>query len=73
MGCAVTAVFFLRFWQQSRDRLFAWFAAAFLGLALSYALLGLLPSASEWQVPLFVLRLLAFCLILVAIIDKNRS
>jgi hypothetical protein len=72
MGCAIVAVFFLRFWRQSSDRLFLFFSVAFTTLAVDYVLLGLLASASEWRVPVFVLRLCAFLVILVGIFDKNR-
>ena len=72
MGCAAAGLFFLRFWHQSRDRLFLQFALAFWMLAMSYVTLTLLPSASEWGVSVFVLRLAALCLILYAIFDKNR-
>jgi hypothetical protein len=73
MGCAVAAIFFLRFWQASRDRLFLRFSAAFAVLSISYALLGTVAFATEWRVYVFVLRLLAFCMILYAIFEKNRS
>jgi len=72
MGCTIAAIFFLRFWQQSRDRLFLWFSYAFFILAVSYALLGSVSYATEWRVYIFVLRLLAFCLILYGIFGKNR-
>ena len=72
MGCAIAAIFFLRFWQESRDRLFVIFALAFAVLSVSYALLGTIAFASEWRVNVFVVRLIAFCLILYAIFDKNR-
>jgi hypothetical protein len=72
MGCALAAFFFLRFWQQSRDRLFQWFAFAFAMLALSYVLLGLIQLATEWRVYVFALRLVAFSLILFGIYEKNR-
>lgn len=72
MGCLVAGVFFLRFWQQSRDRLFLRFAWAFWLLALSYTLLGLVSFATEWRVYVFVVRLLAFCLIIYGILEKNR-
>jgi hypothetical protein len=72
MGCLIVGVFFLRFWQQSRDRLFLRFASAFWILALSYALLGLVAFATEWRVYVFVVRLLAFCMILYGIFEKNR-
>ena len=72
MGCVVIGVFFLRFWQQSRDGLFLRFAFAFWALALSYALLGVVAFATEWRVYVFMVRLAAFCLILYAIFEKNR-
>lgn len=72
MGCAVAAVFFLRFWRHSRDGLFLSFSAAFALLSVSYVLLGTVAFATEWRVYVFVVRLLAFCLILYGIFDKNR-
>jgi hypothetical protein len=72
MGCAVVAIFFVRFWRQSRDRLFLWFALAFSVLAMSYTLLGTIAVATEWRVWVFVVRLLAFCLIVYGIVEKNR-
>ena len=72
MGCAVAGLFFLKFWQQSRDRLFLRFALAFWMLAVSYATLSLIFLGSDWRVSVFVLRLFAFGLILFAIFDKNR-
>jgi hypothetical protein len=72
MGCAIVAMFFLRFWRQSADRLFLFFSVAFTTLAVDYVLLGLLSSASEWRIPVFVLRLCAFLVILLGIFDKNR-
>jgi hypothetical protein len=72
MGCGVAGVFFLRFWKHSRDRLFLYFATAFWMLSLSYILLGTAVVTTEWRVSVFVVRLLAFCLILYGIIEKNR-
>jgi hypothetical protein len=48
------------------------FAAAFALLSVSYMLLGMVTFATEWRVYVFVVRLLAFCLILYGIFDKNR-
>lgn len=67
-GYCVAALFFYRFWRQTRDRLFALFAAAFLLLAVQRLMVALLPPSDL----LFVLRLAAFVLILIAIADKNR-
>lgn len=73
MGCLVAALFFLRFWKRTRDRLFAMFAAAFAMMAVNRFILSALAEESEMRVPVYVARLLAFLLILSAIIDKNRS
>jgi hypothetical protein len=73
MGCLVAALFFLRFWKRTRDRLFAMFAAAFAMMAVNRFILSALAEESEMRVPVYVARLLAFLLILGAIIDKNRS
>ena len=72
MGCAISGIFFLRFWSQTRDRLFLRFAMAFWVLSVSYGLLGVLSFATEWRVYVFVLRLLAFCIIIYGILEKNR-
>jgi hypothetical protein len=75
MGYLVAGLFFLRFWRDTRDRLFAIFAGAFWLLAVQRALLMLTaaPDGGEGAVWLYALRLLAFLLILAAIIDKNRA
>ena len=70
MGFLVASGFFLRFWQESRDRLFALFAGAFLLLAVNRVLLVMFQ-AQESNLAPYVLRLLAFLLILTAIVDKN--
>jgi hypothetical protein len=71
-ACLVAGIFFLRFWRKTRDRLFALFAAAFLLLALNWVALAF-TSRDEMRTALYAVRLVAFVLILVAIIDKNRS
>jgi heme A synthase len=73
MGCLAIGLFFLRFWRQSRDRLFLWFGIAFWILSLSYILLGTMTFATEWRISVFMLRLVAFCVILYGIYVKNRS
>ena len=73
MGYFVAGLFFLRFWRDTRDRLFGSFAAAFFILALQRAAISLPIDPTTDQVFLYVLRLLAFLLILWAIIDKNRG
>lgn len=69
---AVIALFFLRFWSQSRDRLFLMFAAAFALLAMQRLAIALTAEILEHQAPLYLMRLTAFLIIIVAIVDKNR-
>lgn len=66
------AAFQLRFWRRSNDRLFAFFGAAFLLMALNRAALFALDDASETRTYFYLLRFVAFVLIIVAIVDKNR-
>jgi hypothetical protein len=72
MGFAVVGLYFLKFWTQSRDWLFLCFAVAFVLLAADRVVLALLPLASEFRELVFLMRLLAFCLILFGIYGKNR-
>ena len=69
---ATAALFFVRFWRQSRDRLFALFAAAFVLLGTQRLALALLPEGPTSAVWPYVVRLAAFLLILAAVADKNR-
>ena len=66
----VVALFFLKFWRRSRDGLFAAFAVAFLILAVQRMLLVNYTVDSE-PVWIYLLRLVAFLIILGAIIGKN--
>lgn len=67
--CLLTGLFFLRFWKQTRDRLFLLFCVAFWIFAVNWLLLALGGPLSEH---LYVLRLLTFLVIALAIVDKNR-
>ena len=73
MGYCVCGLFFLRFWLTTRDRLFAIFSVAFWILGFQRLGLALSEPVEEWRTGLYVVRLLAFLLILGAIIDKNRA
>jgi hypothetical protein len=74
MVAALTiAAFFLRYWLQTRDRLFLMFSAGFLVFAASRLLLAFFDEDDEGRILVYGLRLVAFGLILGAIIDKNRS
>lgn len=70
--CAVAGLFFLRFWRKTNDRLFAIFAIAFWILGLNWLALVFI-NQDEVRTALYLVRLLAFVLILFGIVDKNRA
>ena len=71
MGSAVAALLFLRFWRQTRDRLFLYFSASFLLEAVNRTLFAWNGAHSEEATLYYLVRLLAYGLILWAIVDKN--
>jgi hypothetical protein len=71
MGFALAGLFFFRFWRRTGDRLFLMFALAFGLLALERLALAFVFSGNELKVYLF--RLAAFALILIAVVQKNRG
>ena len=73
MGCLTASTVFLKSWRESRDRFFLLFAVAFLCMALNWAALALIQPPRESMHYVYLLRLVAYALILVAIVDKNRS
>jgi Family of unknown function (DUF5985) len=73
LGFLVGALFFLRFWRRTRDRLFLAFAVAFVLLALNQAAAQWLGAADERVGYAYVLRVIGFVLILAAIVDKNLA
>ena len=72
-GALIAGLFFFRFWRDSGDRLFAFFGAAFCLMSASWALLGLIDPSDEARPYIYAIRLLAFLLIIAAIINKNRA
>lgn len=73
LGYLVGALFFVRFWRRSADRLFLMFAIAFTLLALNQFLAHVLDVVSEPHSFIYGIRVLAFVLIIAGIIDKNLS
>jgi hypothetical protein len=73
MGLAAVGLFFFRAWKETRDRLFAIFALAFWMLGLERASLLFIEPMHEARSFIYLIRLVAFILILAAIADKNRS
>ncbi|HKQ49486.1 MAG TPA: DUF5985 family protein [Phycisphaerae bacterium] len=71
MASAIISLFFLRYWRRSRDTLFIYFSAAFLALGLNWLALAF-ADRDEPQTSLYIMRLLAFGLIVIGIWNKNR-
>ena len=71
MGSAVAALLFLRFWRRTHDRLFLYFGASFLLEAINRAMFAWNGARSEEATLYYLVRLLAYGLILWAIIEKN--
>lgn len=71
-GYLVVGLFFLRFWATSRDRLFVLFSLAFGVLAVQRVALTLTRGSMEDQTAFYLLRLAAYVIIVIAIVDKNR-
>jgi len=71
MSSAVASLLFLRYGKVTRDRLFLYFSAAFLAMTLNWVGLAILEPNTEDRYLAYCLRLLAFVLILIGIVDKN--
>jgi hypothetical protein len=69
----VAAAHFLRFWRRTRDRLFLDFALAFLLFALDQLATSIPNVVDHTEGYEYLLRVLGFALIIIAIIDKNVS
>lgn len=70
---SITAsLFFLKFWRMTRDDLFLAFAAAFAIEGLNRLTFLFVERPNEGTPAIYVVRLLAFLLILAAIFRKNR-
>lgn len=72
-GFLVAGLFFIRFWRKTHDGLFMSFALAFWLLGLGQALVALTDIPVEERSWIYLLRLAAFSLILLAIFRKNRA
>ena len=73
VAAAAIAIFFLRFWRETSDRLFLLFAIAFAIFAGNRLALTVLDDDGEGNTLIYLARAGAFGLIIAAIVDKNRS
>lgn len=73
MASLVVSLFFLRFWKTTRDRFFLFFAASFFLEAINRVLTGISVMQNEESPVYYLIRLIAYSLIIIAIIDKNKA
>ncbi len=71
VGGIVAGLFFLRFWLMTNDRLFLCFSLSFFLMSLTRVLRAIV-SSDEHPV-IYLVRLVAYGLIIYGIIDKNRK
>jgi hypothetical protein len=71
-GFWIAALFFLRFWRSTRDRLFALFSFSFFLLGCERIVVALLTNLGEFHFSVYFIRLLAFGMIIFGIVQKNR-
>ena len=73
IACLAIALFFLRFYRETADRLFAAFAGAFFIFGVNRLILTLVDEDGDGRTYAYTLRFLAFVLVVWGIVDKNRS
>jgi hypothetical protein len=71
--CWVVGLYFFGFWKKTRDRFFGYFAAAFWLLGLGRLAMAVLGDTNEAHRSIYLLRLVAYAVFLIAIVEKNRS
>jgi len=72
MLCFIAGVIFVGYSRQHRDRFFLWFAVAFWCLGASWGI-HVFDAIPADETPYgYLVRLLGYVLIIVAILDKNR-
>lgn len=72
MNFLIISLFFARFWQKTRDKFFAHFAGSFLLLAIERCIFLFINTGNEAHTWVFLIRLVAFCGIIMAVVEKNR-
>lgn len=69
----LVGLFFFRFWRSTRDRFFLFFAISFWLEGINRFLISRVVGPNESEPLYYVLRLVAYGLIILAIVDKNRA
>ena len=66
-------LFFFRFWRHTHDRFFIFFALSFWIEAVNRVAMIIHLEPNEGEPGYYVVRLVAYGLIIAAIVDKNRT
>ena len=73
MGSMVAGLLFLRYWRDGRDRFFLLFALSFFVEGANRIALALSERPNEGSPWYYGVRVVAYSLILLAILEKNRK
>jgi len=73
MAGLVASLFFVRYWRVTGDRLFVFFAVAFAMLAVNWLALSAVDPSFEARHLIYLVRLAAFIILIVGVVDKNRT
>jgi len=71
MAALIISLFFFRFWRDTKDRFFLFFSIAFIAEGSSRILMYYNYN-DEYEPFIYLVRLFAFMIIMLAIADKNR-
>jgi uncharacterized membrane protein len=71
--CFVASLFFARFWSRTQDRLFAVFSLSFFLLGFERCALFVVGANDETRTWVYLIRFVAFAVLVVGIVDKNRA
>ena len=69
----IIALFFIRFWRTTSDRFFLFFALSFLIESANRVSLSLVFELYEASPIYYLIRLISYCFIVLAIAEKNKK
>ena len=72
-GYVLIGLFFLKFWRRTRDAFFGYFAFAFFTLAVGRVIEAITRTNETTTPYVYIFRLLAFLIIIFAIMHKNLA
>src|ERR1044072_1992780 len=73
MASLTAGLFFLRFWKDTKDRFFLFFAISFFIEGVNRFALAMVSDPNEDRPFFYFVRFLSFLLIVAAIVNKNLS